>query len=497
MAAAVESFQMNSSANHHGTGLANLERLTRQYFTLHDGSRNIPNNGLTCAQLPHPSVERHPAMLNPPSRQRQGQLPFQSEILPRNSVTVTIDKTEVFPPQDHRSLEVDVMRSPDVFAPNNQHPLFRVFPTRAITQTQIHHHPINTATMDFSMDHGTCDATNGCDIKRIHCFNNASVRRDRNIMGCYDQISDLAPSVVTTDPSPDERYEGIMHQYNVMKSILTTGDDRLRMGEASPEDRPVVIKESLNHPVGGTNILSRFDLGGSSGGIASANASTATSTTTTNSQQKTMTIDPSCSRRIGKIRRYNSQTKSYGQWEDIRMPIPIASSPISNSDNSKSHPIKLSRGGKIMFHPGLIPAQKRLEIARAMHHCKLFRQYSFGGIFHEPRSHVLLSSRIRSCSSKLGVARASACTAAVPAPTGIVGVDERKLNSVATGEDCKDTVDEHDEQPGYSYHGIKMRALPIDLVPEVACYAEELARLYNLPNNEWNIGVDLIAYKVR
>ena len=40
-----------------------------------------------------------------------------------------------------------------------------------------------------------------------------------------------------------------------------------------------------------------------------------------------------------------------------------------------------------------------------------------------------------------------------------------------------------------------MKALPIDLVPEVASYAKELARHYNLPNDEWDIGVDMIAYR--
>jgi len=48
---------------------------------------------------------------------------------------------------------------------------------------------------------------------------------------------------------------------------------------------------------------------------------------------------------------------------------------------------------------------------------------------------------------------------------------------------------------GYSYHGIKMKALPIELVPEVASYAREVAGLYGLPGDRWGIGVDLIAYR--
>jgi len=40
-----------------------------------------------------------------------------------------------------------------------------------------------------------------------------------------------------------------------------------------------------------------------------------------------------------------------------------------------------------------------------------------------------------------------------------------------------------------------MKALPIGLVPEIESYACELARYYRLPQNQWDIGVDLIVYK--
>jgi hypothetical protein len=48
---------------------------------------------------------------------------------------------------------------------------------------------------------------------------------------------------------------------------------------------------------------------------------------------------------------------------------------------------------------------------------------------------------------------------------------------------------------GYSYHNINMKALPMDLVPEVNSFASELATEYKLPDNKINIGVDLIVYK--
>jgi hypothetical protein len=48
---------------------------------------------------------------------------------------------------------------------------------------------------------------------------------------------------------------------------------------------------------------------------------------------------------------------------------------------------------------------------------------------------------------------------------------------------------------GYSYHNINMKALPMDLVPEVNSFASEFATEFKLPDNKINIGVDLIVYK--
>ncbi|GMH83199.1 hypothetical protein TrST_g5124 [Triparma strigata] len=48
---------------------------------------------------------------------------------------------------------------------------------------------------------------------------------------------------------------------------------------------------------------------------------------------------------------------------------------------------------------------------------------------------------------------------------------------------------------GYSYHGVKMRTLPIDLVPEFETLARDFATSFSLPNNIWSIGVDLVVYR--
>jgi alkylated DNA repair dioxygenase AlkB len=109
--------------------------------------------------------------------------------------------------------------------------------------------------------------------------------------------------------------------------------------------------------------------------------------------------------------------------------------------------ITLNRGGKVGVHSNMLSHEKKDALTAAMNRCNLFRQYTRNEVFFEPRFHVLLSSK----ASQYDV--------------------------------------------GYMYHGIKMKALSIDLVPEVASYAKELARLYKLPHDQWNIGVDLIVYK--
>jgi len=154
------------------------------------------------------------------------------------------------------------------------------------------------------------------------------------------------------------------------------------------------------------------------------------------SQQK----NSSCrGRKVGRIRRYNIHKGAYDPWEYIH------ASDSSASDGSIR--INLNRGGKICMFPNILESNKQKTLSAAMHQCKLYRQYTRSQVFHEPRFHVLLSSKAAHCDT------------------------------------------------GYMYHGINMKALPIDLVPEVAEYARELAKKYNLPMDQWDIGVDMIVYK--
>jgi hypothetical protein len=73
---------------------------------------------------------------------------------------------------------------------------------------------------------------------------------------------------------------------------------------------------------------------------------------------------------------------------------------------------------------------------------ELYQQYGFQKVFDEPRLHVLFS------------------------------------DSATTGTNC-----------GYSYHGTKMKALSIDIVPQVKQYSRMLAKQYDLPNHQLGKGV--------
>lgn len=146
---------------------------------------------------------------------------------------------------------------------------------------------------------------------------------------------------------------------------------------------------------------------------------------------------------IGRRREYNELNAAYGPWTNIT---------ICNGESEKRIP--LFRGGKLVFRPNVLSKTEQTTLTAAMQRCKLFRQYSFGETYAEPRSHVLLSSKIKS---------------------------DEKYNS-----------NSH-IQPGYVYHGICMKAFPLDQVPAVEMLANRLAKMHNIC--EWNTGVDMIAYK--
>lgn len=173
------------------------------------------------------------------------------------------------------------------------------------------------------------------------------------------------------------------------------------------------------------------------------------------------------SRTVGRVRRYNEQTKSYRKWEDIvYTPTTITNCDDGTKNDDQRIVMSLHRGGTLTLYPNILPVGKqRVELQRAMRTCKLYRQYTRSQVYYEPRFHVLLSQSAE-----------------------VVDVVS-SLSTGTTGAKPLTTT------RGYSYHGVTMKAQPISQVPAISTYATELASMYNLPNQIWGIGVDCIIYR--
>ena len=157
------------------------------------------------------------------------------------------------------------------------------------------------------------------------------------------------------------------------------------------------------------------------------------------------TPDPSRGRVVGKKRIYSGvrgEGGKYGPWNWIYAADAV---PMEKKD-SQAKPfnvvsIPLHRNSSTLrFYPSLVPKDELPLYKKRMEECQLYRQYTFGP-YLEPRVHVMLSSTARQYPSL-----------------------------------------------GYSYHGVKMRTLPIDLVPEFETLARDFATSFSLPNNIWSIG---------
>ena len=110
--------------------------------------------------------------------------------------------------------------------------------------------------------------------------------------------------------------------------------------------------------------------------------------------------------------------------------------------------IMLTRGGIIAICPNMISLQHWQALADAIYP-GLYMQYPFHAVHDQPRLHVLLS------------------------------------DSEAAGANC-----------GYGYHGTKMKAMSIAIVPQfVHNFAKLLASKYDLPNHQWGIGLESIMYR--
>ena len=197
----------------------------------------------------------------------------------------------------------------------------------------------------------------------------------------------------------------------------------------------------------------------------------------------------------GKIRRYDGTTGKFGPWSELLCPrrrrrgdedqrIRDLDGDRDDDDDGNGHGpmpaggrerlvLNLSRGGRLRFIPGALIGNRREEIAGAMSVCRLYRQYGIG-LHPEPRVHVLLSS--------------------------FADDDDRdKADADDAGAGAGGSKDPRSivpkPKPGYFYHGVSMKALPLSLVPEIEALAANLAESYRLPEKNWSIGVDLVVYR--
>ena len=153
---------------------------------------------------------------------------------------------------------------------------------------------------------------------------------------------------------------------------------------------------------------------------------------------------------IGRVQFFNESLNSFMDWKTLLI------CPICNDKSDLA--ISLCRGGEIAFYPNIISDNEQRQISSYMDECQIFRQYRTNG-FKEPRVHVLLSSH------------------------------------ADTSTNIQNRSTDNTPGPGYSYHGVSMKALPLKIAPAVEELASRLAAEFEIPNEDWNIGVDLLIYR--
>lgn len=164
-------------------------------------------------------------------------------------------------------------------------------------------------------------------------------------------------------------------------------------------------------------------------------------------------------REIGKIRRFCAATGEFSEWEDLPCQTYGDAEPRRwcelNIDESIEIPLR--RGGRLRVFPNFVADGRRSKVSHSMDKCTLYRQYSKLGDENNPESRVqvLLSS---------------------------------KTNRMHNGQSKRG-------RPGYNYDGVTLMAQPLSLVPQVERLGRDLAELYRLPGNEWNIGANLVNYR--
>ena len=160
-------------------------------------------------------------------------------------------------------------------------------------------------------------------------------------------------------------------------------------------------------------------------------------------------------------RRYIDDTKRWTEWETLLVRpavvaehTHVASRTRAGSMRTNEHvqyqvfSYELPLGGRIRVFPGLVSTDKQgTLVAELLENSYLFRQYQIQG-GKEPRVHYLLH------------------------------------------KDATD--DETEDQPGYKYGTITMKAVPLEWLPEIHMFAEDMEKLCDC---SWNVGVNPVYYR--
>ena len=131
---------------------------------------------------------------------------------------------------------------------------------------------------------------------------------------------------------------------------------------------------------------------------------------------------------------------------DTRDVAQTGAKPVHGSNGIKRLQLILNRGGPLNLYPGILPCNRQLEVMQEiMASCRFYRQYTFGGLYLEPRVHVMLSRNA-----------------------------------------CKNE--------GFIYHSVRMKSIPLECVKEVKTFEHEMSKCLGLKDG-FSIGVDLICYR--
>jgi alkylated DNA repair dioxygenase AlkB len=149
---------------------------------------------------------------------------------------------------------------------------------------------------------------------------------------------------------------------------------------------------------------------------------------------------------VAAVSYYDAKADAFIRKREIK----LQSLKLGQSTTSKEWSIDLKRGGRISFYANLVSDRRCSKVRSEIDTKAQLREYEFRR-FKEKRVHFLLNS--------------------------------------------KATKDVNARQPGYQYHGVKMKALPLSLMPTVESLASLFAHLFKIEDQNWGIGVDVLLYR--